>query len=236
MTIDLEKHSGLPIKFKNGKLILTKEFALPSLTPRKIKELKLYLRDGRIPSSLIKKDAYLMYRGVCLKKDRDLFEENHLRYDITVIFPYQFEKEFNKTIGHCHSTPEIYEILSGEAIFLIQGPKTSVEKIYLKKVKAPAIIILPAFYNHLIINPSNSFLIVADIFSNQVQSDYSILKNHYGAGYHILSTGNVKNPHYKTIGKLLTDKWPASSPSSLQFKKPLYSEFINNPKKFNFLN
>lgn len=236
MTIDLEKFSGLPIKFKDGKLILTKELALSSFAARKIKELELYLYGGKTTKSLASKNAYLMYRGICLKKDKGLFENNHLRYDTTIIFPYQFNKEFNKTIGHWHQTPEIYEVLSGEAIFLIQGPGTSTEKIYLKKIKAPSKIIIPAFYNHLIINPSKQPLIVSDLFSNQVQSDYSIIKNKYGAGYYILSNGNVKNPHYKTIGKLNIDNWPKNSISQLQFKKPLYIEFTNNPEKFEFLN
>ncbi|MFA5386084.1 MAG: glucose-6-phosphate isomerase family protein [Candidatus Paceibacterota bacterium] len=236
MTIDLEKSSSLPIKFKDGKLILTKEIALSSIAGRKIKELESYLYGGKTNKSLASKNAYVMYRGVCLKKDKDLFENNHLRYDITTIFPYQFKKEFNKTIGHCHKTPEIYEVLSGEALVLLQEPGASAEKIYLERIKPPFKIIIPAFYNHLIINPSKQTLIVADLFSNQVQSDYSILKNKYGAGYYVLSNGNIKNPHYKTVGKLNINKLPKNSPSQLRFKKPIYQEFTNNPEKFEFLN
>ena len=224
----------LLIKLKHGKLVLAKELSF-SFAARKIKELKPYLyQPSSIKKSLENKNAYLLYRGICFKKDKKLFKLNELRYDITLIYPFVFGEEFNKTLGHWHKTSEIYEVLAGQALFLIQGPKNSAKKVYLKTLKPKSKIIIPAFYNHLIINPVKKPLIIADLFSNKVKSDYFFLREKCGAGYYILKSGAVKNPHYKTVGKV-QNKLPKTKISIKTFKKPLYSEFINNPKKFEFL-
>ena len=224
----------LLIKLKHGKLVLAKELSF-SFAARKIKELKPYLcKASSIKKSLENKNAYLVYRGVYFKKDKKLFKLNELRYDITLIYPFVFGEEFNKTLGHWHKTSEIYEVLSGQALFLIQGPKNLAKKVYLKTLKPKSKIIIPAFYNHLIINPAKKPLIIADLFSNKVKSDYFFLREKCGAGYYILKSGAVKNPHYKTVGKI-QNKLPKTKISIKTFKKPLYSEFINNPKKFEFL-
>lgn len=225
---------NLPIKLKHGKLVLTKDLTF-SFAARKIKELKPYLyQSSSVKKSQENKNAYLIYRGICFKKDKEIFKLNNLRYDVTLIYPFIFGEEFNKTLGHWHKTPEIYEVLSGQALFLIQGPKNSAQKIYLKLLKPKSKIIIPAFYNHLIINPYKKPLIVADIFSIRVKSDYSFLRKKHGAGYYILKNKIIKNPHYQKVGKI-QNKLPKTKISIKNFKNPLYLEFINNPKKFEFL-
>lgn len=232
MIINLKQNSGLPIQFKNGKLVLSNKLNF-SFDVRKIKELKPNLYQGSlIKKSLGDKNAYLMYRGICFKKDKNLFKSNGLRYDITVIYPFVFGGEFNKTLGHWHRTPEIYEVLSGKATFLIQSPKNSVKKIILKTLGEKSKIIVPSFCNHLIINPSDKPLIVANVFSDKVKSDYSFLKSKHGAAYYILQNKKIKNLNYREIGKI-TSKLTNSKIKN--FKKSLYLEFINNPKKFSFL-
>ncbi len=232
MIINLKQTSGLPIQFKNGKLVLSNNLNF-SFGVRKIKELKPNLyQSSLIKKSLDNKNAYLLYRGICFKKDRNLFKSNGLRYDITVIYPFVFGGEFNKTLGHWHRTPEIYEVLSGRATFLIQGPKNSAKKIILKTLGEKSKIIILAFYNHLIINASKKPLIVANVFSDKVKSDYSFLKSKHGAAYYILQNGEIKNLNYKKIGKI-TNKLTDSKTKN--FKKSLYLEFINNPEKFSFL-
>jgi oxalate decarboxylase/phosphoglucose isomerase-like protein (cupin superfamily) len=241
----------LPTKIKNDRLILSKDLIF-SLAERKIKELKPYLYErSSVKKGQEDKTAYLMYRNCCYKKHENLFITNNLRYDVTLIYPLIFNKEFNKTLGHWHKTPEIYEVLSGKALFLLQGPKNSAKEIYFQIVQKNSKIIIPPFYNHLIINLSNNKpLIVADIFSNQVKSHYSYFKQKHGAAYYILNSKlknqksklqfkiqnlnvfAIKNLNYKKVSNLKKFKNPEIISS---FKKPLYLEFIENPKKFNFL-
>ena len=75
-------------------------------------------------------ELYYMYRDLAKNKtDRRKIIENDLRYDITILAPVMLGKEFNKTVGHDHpivpgtdiTYPELYEVLKGEAIFLLQA-------------------------------------------------------------------------------------------------------------------
>jgi len=76
-------------------------------------------------------ELYYMYRELSLgKKDALLMKEHGLRYDITVIPPRMMGCEFVKTAGHYHplvpgtksTYPEIYEVLGGEANYIMQKP------------------------------------------------------------------------------------------------------------------
>lgn len=62
------------------------------------------------------------------KDDKKLFENKHLRYDITIIPPKIVGIEYNKTFWHYHPKKtngryyeEIYQVLYGEAIYLQQS-------------------------------------------------------------------------------------------------------------------
>jgi glucose-6-phosphate isomerase len=74
-------------------------------------------------------ELYYMYRELARnEKELRLIREFGLRYDITVIPPAMLGKEFVKTAGHYHpkapgtnvSFSEVYQILEGEAAYLLQ--------------------------------------------------------------------------------------------------------------------
>jgi len=61
-----------------------------------------------------------MFRDIYFSaEDRNIFKENLLRYDITILVPKIIGKEQNKTYGHFHPVSkdgntfqEVYEVLS----------------------------------------------------------------------------------------------------------------------------
>src|SRR3989344_1053086 len=77
-------------------------------------DMKKVLCDKKWAKNAPNFELYYMYRGVEKKKG--------LRRDITVIPARLLGKEFVKTKGHEHSDDygEIYSVLSGEAIYLLQ--------------------------------------------------------------------------------------------------------------------
>ncbi len=246
---------GLPIFFKNAKLVWTNKITSLPVRARKISQARDFLKDKNAASQ--SNDIYLMYRGICFKKDKNLFKQHHLRYDITVIFPGLLGKEFSKTIGHYHQRgskityPEIYEILSGSGIFLfqkIEKDKSRVKEIYFIKVKRGQNIIIPPGFAHITINTTDRLLILANIFADNVNSVYSFLKKHHGAGYYVLKgrAGDKrrknkkriifeKNPNYKMVSKLKVGTSKETPGFKIFFKKTLYNSFIQNPKNFEFL-
>jgi len=124
---------------------------------RHLDEMRNVLYDKKWVKTAPNFPVYYMYRGVRKKEG--------LRYDITVIPPKMLGQEFVKTKGHEHSRKygEVYIVLKGRAIYLIQNCKTSrVKDAYALKAKKGDVVIIPPYYGHITINPSNEELIEAN--------------------------------------------------------------------------
>jgi glucose-6-phosphate isomerase, archaeal len=254
--INLSLKSGLDIFLKeNGKLEFKEDLLKIKPQARKFSEAKNYFKNkkAKFNNGNI---LYYMYRGVCENKDIEFFKKKNWRYDITVIFPGNVGEEFNKTIGHFHkfiegkkiSYPEIYQVILGEAIFLIQKinfKNKNVEKVWIIKAKEGDKIVIPSqknfLFGHTTINVGKNFLVLANLQNQLTKSDYSFYQEKQGAVYYIVKSKNkekylfVPNPQYfqhptpeiyegtKTFGFF--------KPNNL----PLYKEVIFSPNKFSFL-
>lgn len=158
-------------------------------------------------------ELYYMYRG---EK-----EKNRLRYDITIVPPQMLGKEFTKTLGHEHSNNfgEIYTVLSGEALYLIQKVKQNkIEDVYAVKAKKGESAIIPSGYGHITINASKKILKESNWIAKDCKNIYDLFLKNRGACYYYTDKGWIKNKNYKSVPKL-------------RFKKPL--KLI--PKNLDFL-
>ena len=116
------------------------------------------------------KPLYYMYRNVALTVDLGIFQESGIRYDITTILPIKIGQEYNKTIGHFHPTkpnssetyPEYYEVLAGEALYILQKNARSgdVEEILAIEAKKGDKVFIPSGYGHVTINPGDQLLVI----------------------------------------------------------------------------
>ncbi len=141
--------------------------------------------------------------------DRGIEKNNELRYDITTIPSRMLGKEFVKTKGHEHvgEYGEGYMVLEGEAIYLMQKyTKGKVEDIYAVKAKKGDVAIIPPYYGHITINPSNKTLKMANWVSEECKSCYDLFQKKQGACYYYTKSGWVKNKKYKNIPKLRFEK------------------------------
>lgn len=179
---------------------------------RKLNDMKEVIYDKEWLETAPDLRLYYMYRGI--KKSGEL------RYDITVIPSRMMGKEFVKTVGHFHSEKfqELYIVLQGEAIFLMQkGNWENVNDIYAVKAKKGDAVIIPPEYGHVTINPSNKELKLANWISDRVKYDYSPFKKLGGAGYFYTKKGWVKNKNYNKLPKLHFEKPLKSIPKNLNF-------------------
>lgn len=159
-------------------------------------------------------EVYYMYRG--LKKKAGL------RYDITVIPSKMLGKELAKTKGHYHRGGflELYIVLSGKAIYLMQKHKgKAIEDIYAVKAEKGEAVIVPKGYGHVTINPSNKTLKMANWTKAQGQSNYQPIEKMQGAGYYFTKSGWKKNKNYKKIPGLRFEKPFRVPPKNLDFLK-----------------
>jgi len=126
---------------------------------RYLKEMAKVLYDKELPKKAGNFEVYYIWRGV--KK------YNELRYDITLIPPGKLGREFVKTKGNRNwkNFPELYQVLAGEAIFLLQKGKGKVvlgESIL--DVYPGKYIYIPKGCKHQIINISeNENLIFVEV-------------------------------------------------------------------------
>lgn len=176
---------------------------------------------------------YYMYRGV---KPPHLFiggggkDEGDLRYDITVIPARMLGEEFVKTKGHEHigNFQELYHVLKGRAIFLLQKAAISksqrkfkeIEDVYYVKAKKGNFILIPPGYGHITINPSKKNLKIGNWVSKKCKSDYKSIEMKKGLCYYYTKSGWLKNINYKKIPKLRPEKPQKSMPKNLNFLTP----------------
>lgn len=174
---------------------------------------------------------------------RALAKKNGLRYDITIIPPKNLAGEYTKTYGHYHpiaedklSYPEIYQILSGNAFFILQkkcpNEKVDVMITYCRKGN---IILIPPNWGHVTVNATkDSILITSNIISDNFESKYREYKENRGAAYYITEYGLEPNNHYfiRTTEKKKHDEINAAYGLICS---DLLKEFWNNPEKFEFL-
>lgn len=214
---------------------------LPKPSERTVVDMQCVLADTGITAD---KTLYFMYRNLSKsEEDSKWLSDNKLRYDITVIPPCILGREYVKTKGHYHPNapcgygyPELYQVLSGEAHFLLQ--KTDLSDICVLKSKEGDVVLIPPGYGHVTINPSDKTLVMANIVSDDFESEYEYYNEMHGAAYFEFSGGEfVKNPNYGDLPDIRT-KTPDEIPElGIYHKKAIYNmigddgllDFLNRP-------
>jgi glucose-6-phosphate isomerase, archaeal len=189
-------------------------------------------------------ELYYMYRDLSLSKnDARVVMEHGLRYDITIIPPRMLGCEFIKTAGHYHpripgkdvTYPEVYEVLSGEARYIMQQPDNdSIKDAILVKAQQGDKVIIPPGYGHLTVNASNKVLKMANWVARDFESIYSPIKEKCGGAYFILQNGIVKNLKYDNIAELRFSKPTNIRETGFVKKEEIYG-LVKDIEKLKFL-
>jgi len=182
---------------------------------RILEELKEVVLDKNfLATADMDTELYYMFRAVSKdEEDERKIKEKGLRYDITIIPPNTLGLEFVKTAGHYHpflpgskmTYPELYEVLDGEAHYLLQrreqgrGTERITDVVVVKAKKGDKVLI-PPNYGHVTINPSEATLKMANWVANAFSSIYESMKVKGGAAYFELTNGEfVKNARYGAV-------------------------------------
>lgn len=168
---------------------------------RYLDEMREVLYDKKWAKKAPNLELYYIYRG--LKK------KNGLRYDITLIPPQMLGEEFVRTKGNrnCKLFQELYTVLSGKAIFLMQKVKGEiVEDVLVVKAKKGDWVIVPPKYAVVMINPSKDTLKTGNWVSEKNENIYEELEKMGGACYFYTQSGWIKNKNYKRVPKLRFEK------------------------------
>jgi glucose-6-phosphate isomerase len=225
------------------------EGPLPEPSVRTAEDLRGVLAN---PGCTCTGPVYYMYRDVARSvQDRSWLTEQQLRFDITVIPPREICGEFIKTKGHYHPDdpsgtgyPEIYEVLAGEAHYLIQNQDCS--DVVMITACAGEIVVVPPGYGHVTINPARTTVLqMANIVSSGFSSNYQRYEAQQGAVYFEMEKeGFVENPAYAKHPHLRRVKAQRLAGVRRTITAPLYDliekrapvlEFLNYPEKYESL-
>jgi glucose-6-phosphate isomerase len=175
---------------------------------RRLSEIRELLYDRAFADSAEDRDLYYMYRDLARnEEEREKIHSQHLRYDITIIPPNMLGVEFTKTAGHFHpeavagvSYPEVYEVLEGEALYLMQ--KEDLSDVYIVEAEAGDKVIIPPNYGHITINPSNKPLKMGNWVCADFSSIYAPFREKRGGAYYKTTSGWIENPSYGNLPKM----------------------------------
>lgn len=205
--------------------------------------------------------VYWMYRHVQLMEHRMRLHSRRIRYDISVYRPGHYADELMKTHGHFHpyitgskfSFPEFYEVLYGDAIFLLQGDcvindddsairysQCNTAQCVQIECSAGDRIVVPPNFGHVTVNLSSTEpLVTANWVCAMFNSDYSIPSGYRGfAFYHVPGDGGYsveENPRYRKNIELLRATPRASELLGVDMGMYSYKEVVEDSLKYRYL-
>ncbi len=204
---------------------------------RTYKEMKdlFYYKDTVYDENLI---LYYVFRNLSNEEIEDALKEEDLRIDLTVMKDIVIMEEYNKTHGHYHpeaspgrSFPELYQILKGKVMFVLQKSYNNViDELLLIEAKEGETVIIPPNYGHNMINLNNDLSITLNLVSSRfipIYSKYDTLK---GASVYILKENKIainKNYILNTQPKFMKTKLENEN---------IFNDLIKDRRKFRFLN
>ena len=204
-----------------------------------------------LASASMDMELYYMFREV--SKDEDdakKIKARELRYDITVIPPNTLGVEFVKTVGHYHpyfqgsklTYPEIYEVIEGEAQYLLQKREETqgvevITDVIVVKAQPGDKVIIPPNYGHVTINHSESTLTMANWVARTFSSIYEPITQQGGAAYFELKTGEfIMNERYEEVPDIRFLKPSDTWIQDLELSKDITMyELLREPEQLDFL-
>lgn len=203
-------------------------------------------------------ETYSVFRGIQLADDVYKIKDNRLSYDVTIIPSLMLGVEFNKTLGHYHEKitgtqyahPEMYEVLSGKALFFLQKMDPELKNlITILAIEAETghKVIYPPNYAHIIVNIGNQPLVTANWISTDYKPMYEPIRDRQGMAYYVVPDKHgykfEKNPKYSEhpVVRMVTVEDTISKQFGFTLQEPMYVtamrdsmllEFLNNPKKY----
>lgn len=211
---------------------------------RRLRELEPVLYDRKYCCRAdLELPVYEVYRECCDSKERQIFARQGVRYDVTVMPSLLLGQEYVKTLGHFHlpcgeagSHPEVFEVLEGEALFLIQkGFVGEVVDVSLLVVREGRKALLPPDYGHVMINASSRRLVTGNLISRNCVQVYDQCVERRGAAFYVLTGGRlVRNPRYSSVPEVRVLR--PDMPSFLEGSSGLVQAFLEDPDRFAFLN
>ncbi len=253
---DLTDLAGYPLKFDEGTCGVSfgRGMRRPEYSTRELDALRPVLMDPAADGPDV---IYWMYRNCGMPEDAALGEAHGLRYDISAFRSVMLGPEYMKTSGHYHpeipgshvAFPEVYEVLHGEALYVMQkvddyaaGPDTVVvEDIIVARVRVGQKIVMPPGYGHVTINTLDRPLLMSNWVSNRFSSFYGSTEEARGFAWYLTDSSGALNwgpnkSYARGVPAIRHAEVREVPELGLVWDTPMYAACAAEPAKFEFLN
>ncbi|WP_072524585.1 glucose-6-phosphate isomerase family protein [Clostridium sp. Marseille-P3244] len=247
-------YSGLPIYFDKDtrELQFTDELTCAGSTKKYTSQMTgLLMNANDITTDEL---FYTAYRDIVFPEHASLFAKYDFRYDITAIEPGTVNNEFKKTSGHYHGFvengscpyPEVYEVICGEIIFVLQkcldfqSDKSHViDEIRIVHAKEGESVIIPPFYGHCSINPTEGISMFSNIAVVSCPLFYEPIQKKGGLAVYVTKNDGQfclrQNSRYDNLPAAEIVRPRENKKLGIEFGTPCYQNFVKNPEKYDFL-
>lgn len=221
-------------------------FGPPHAEQRYLKDILHSIADHKASGPEI---VYSIAMDVGLENDRADLVGRELLFGIVSYANGSIGEEPIKSQGHIHSiskacqmsTPEVYEIWSGEAIIYMQERATDDPgHCYAVRAKAGEIVIVPPGWAHCTINASKTDRMIFGAWCvRDFGFEYDEVRAHNGLAFYpkFVADGTIiweNNPNYQA--NQLIEKSPREYIEfAIDSKLPIYQQYEQDKSKFDFV-
>jgi glucose-6-phosphate isomerase len=153
------------------------------------------------PCAVGPRDVYWMFRGIDAEKNK--------RVDLTILVPGFLGREYTKTYGHYHKEngKEVYKVLFGEALCVLQPRERSgeIDEVRVVKIQPGQSVEIPSGFAHTTVNIGSQAVLLLNWESFSTVNDYEPIKKKRGFAYYVVEKDGapflVPNPNYKNLPK-----------------------------------
>lgn len=238
----LSLDAGFPLAVQGTQLLFGDDVMIADTKSRARGEIAPFAHDPAacVPAGRVQ---YWMYNGIATGTDAARLRDCGAQYELTWLLPDALGAERAKTLGHIHNTPalggatypEIYEVLHGQAWFLLYtlgATKTRAGFCGFVSARPGEKIVMPPGTYHLTVNAGETPLLFADVISTRARGLYDDVRATRGAPYYALTDGTwLRNPAFAAAAPLA--EYPQLH---MRAGAPLYTQFVQAPHAFDWLN
>src|SRR5690625_4843122 len=219
----------------------------PEVEKRYLKDIRNSFKDNNAEGPEI---PYVVAMDVGKTKDRNDLKERNLLYGAMIYSKGKIGDEPVRSQGHVHSisescnssTPEVYEIWSGEAIIYMQETvETDPGRCFAITAKKGDVVIVPPGWAHFTVNANPNKLMTFGAWCiRDYGFEYSKIREKNGLAYSpIFDDQNniywMKNEKYIVKNNLIKDESREYSEFGLKLDIPIYNQYENNKNLFDFV-
>lgn len=249
--IDLSEQAGFDLCLQSSPepVLVRKSGEVLAASARVMRDLRGVLADAESADLEADRVAYWAVRGAAPPGANRQLTGAGLRYDVILMPPGRFGRELPKTAGHYHARhargfgyPEIYEVLHGSAIFVLQfvdDPNVDdpfVRDVWVTRCGAGDRFVIPPDCGHVTVNAGAEPLVYSTTVSVTAENRYDPYVRHQGAACYVLADGGEiePNPRYANPSEAgFVDV--AAEGLRWHGDAPVLNTFLSFPERFEFL-